>query len=133
MTPEALYVIAVWILTGMGFGMLATGYGACRKTYHVYSGLREFLDWFWFMLAAAAFLVVIFWTEWGTLRIWSVAFVLVGYGLWSWLAAPMVLPALIWVTGGQARLVYYSLLPGKWLRRTVVRVVTKRRKPPKKE
>lgn len=113
--------------------MLATGYGACRKTYHFYDGLREFLDWFWFMVAAIAFLVVIFWTEWGTLRIWSVAFVLVGYGLWSWLAAPVVLAALVWTTRGQARLVHYSLMPGKWLWRVASRTLQQRRKPPKKE
>lgn len=130
---DALFIIAVWILTGMGFGMLATAYGACRQTYRVYRGLREFLDWFWFVLVGIAFLVMLFWTEWGTFRLWSLAFVLVGYGLWSWLAAPVVLGALVAVTYAEARLVHYTLWPGRRLVRWAKQIRWRRPKPPKKE
>lgn len=130
---DALFIIAVWVLTGMGFGMLSTAYGACRRTYRIQPGAREFLDWFWFVLVGMAFLVMLFWTEWGTFRLWSIAFVLLGYGLWSWLAAPVVLGALLVVAHAEARAVYYALTPVRAAFRLVRRLQDKLRKPSKKE
>ncbi|NMP21501.1 hypothetical protein [Sulfobacillus harzensis] len=129
---DAFFIIAVWILTGMGFGMLSTAYGACRITYRMQVGVREFLDWFWFVLVGMAFVVMLFWTEWGTFRIWSIAFVLVGYGLWTWLAAPVVMGALLLVAHVEARAVYYTLAPVRGLIRLFQRLQDKLRKPPKK-
>lgn len=133
MAPNPLYIIAVWIITGMGLGFLATAYGACRRTYRVLPGVGQFLDWFWFVLASAAFLIVAFWTEWGTFRVWAVAFILVGYGLWAWLAAPLVLGALSLALYGQARLTHYILVPGFVAARFVRRRVRHAKKPPRKE
>lgn len=111
MASEALYIIAVWALAGMGMGLMATAYGACRKIYRLWPGVGEFLDWFWFVIAAAFFLIVGFWTEWGVFRVWAVVFVLIGYLVWSWLAAPLVLSVLSAVAYGQARLAHYTLWP----------------------
>lgn len=133
MTPGALYVIDVWTLLGMGFGFMATSYGACRKTYRMPSGIGHFLDWFWWVLAAAAFLVAAFWTEWGIFRVWSVAFILIGYLLWSWLAAPLMLALLFFVTRGQARVVHFLLWPLVQGATIAVRRFPLSRKPPKKE
>lgn len=130
---DAVFIIAVWVLAGMGIGMLATAYGACRKTYRMVLGARQFLDWFWFVLVGLGFLVMLFWTEWGTFRFWSVVFVLMGYGLWSWLAAPVVLNALLVVTHAEARLFYYALSPGRRLVGLLKRLHRRPPKPPKKE
>lgn len=135
MAPNAYFVMAVWTLTGMVFGLLSTGYGACRRTYRFFVGVGEFLDWFWFVLAAAVYLVMIFWTEWGTFRIWSIGFILLGYGLWSWLAAPTMLQIFLWVGHGQARAVHMALAPWRRTLRLVTWVARKlaeRNPPPKR-
>lgn len=133
MSPNALYIIAVWVLTGMAFGMLSTSYGACRQTHRRIAGIGELLDWSWFMLAAVIFLVILFWTEWGMFRVWSIVFVLIGYWLWSWLAAPLIFGMFVFLGHGQARLLYYALTPGRWLMRAAWVRIKPRGKPPKKE
>jgi hypothetical protein len=111
MALQALYIIAVWILLGIGLGFLSTLYGACRKSYHLLWGLDHFLDWLWFVVAAIGYVGVSFWTEWGTFRIWSIVLILTGYGIWAGLAAPLILTLASAMTYGQARLVYYATLP----------------------
>ena len=133
MAANALYIILVWVLTGMGFGLFSTAYGACRRTYRQIPGLTPFLDWFWFILAAVLFLVMAFWAEWGMFRIWAVVFILMGYGLWSWLAAPVVLGAFSLALYGQARLIYYILYPGRFVLRFAQSQARRMKKPPKKE
>ncbi|MCL5116218.1 MAG: hypothetical protein M1272_03605 [Firmicutes bacterium] len=133
MVPDALFIIAVWILTGMGFGMLATAYGACRRTYRFPVGVGEILDWLWFVVAGAGFLVMLFWTEWGMFRVSSILFVLIGYGLWSWLAAPVVLGMFLVMGHAQARVAHYALVPGRWVFGGLKRQLQRRKKPPPKE
>lgn len=133
MASDALLIIAIWILTGMGLGLFATGYGACRKVYRLVPGSSELFDWLWFLLAAMGFLIILFWTEWGDFRIWSVGFVMVGYGLWTWLAAPVVLQALVSIARAEARMVHYALAPGRWFRGFVRQRIRKSKKPPRKE
>lgn len=133
MAPNAVYIIAVWLLAGMALGLLSTSYGVLRKTYRLLPGTAEFLDWFWFVLAACLFLVMAFWTEWGTFRTWAVVFLLLGYLLWSWLAAPVVLVVLGWCAHGQARFVHYLIVPIVAAARFVRRRFRTVGKPPKKE
>ncbi len=132
MAARALYIIVVWILAGFGLGLLSTSYGACRKVYRFWRGVGEFLDWLWFVLAAAIFLVVGFWVEWGTFRIWAVVFVVVGYLLWSGLGAPLVLSLLSTAAWGQARALHYALGPFQMGIAHVKRHVESKKKPPEK-
>ncbi|PSR21564.1 MAG: hypothetical protein C7B45_10155 [Sulfobacillus acidophilus] len=132
MTPQALDIIAVWILLGFGLGFLSTLYGACRQSYRIHWGLDHFFDWLWFVLAAIGYVGVSFWTEWGTFRIWSIVLILTGYGVWSWLAAPLVFTLVSAMTYGQARLVYYATLPGQRLWKRVRRWPWRQRKLPPK-
>jgi hypothetical protein len=133
MASDAAYIIAVWTLTGMALGLLSTLYGACRKTFRFWPGTGEFLDWLWFVLAAALFVVVAFWTEWGAFRVWSIVFVLVGYLIWAWLAAPLTLFVVSAAAYGQARLVHYLTVPPIAAARLVKRLWPSRKLPPPKE
>ena len=133
MAQAALYVIAVWLLVGMGFGLLATIYGAFRKVYRLLPGVGEFLDWFWFVLAAGVFVVVSFWTEWGIFRVWTIVFVLVGYFLWSWLASSLALAALSFLFWLQARAVHYLCMPASFIVRRTQHYIGALRNPPQKQ
>lgn len=133
MAQDALYIIAVWILAGMSFGMLATGYGACRQIYRLWPGFRELLDWLWFVVVGGAFIVILFWTEWGTFRLWSLVFVMIGYGLWTWLAAPVMLGMLLAVGHAEARVIHQVLAPERWLIRVVESRYSRIKKRPPKE
>ncbi|MCY0879635.1 MAG: hypothetical protein OWU84_11930 [Firmicutes bacterium] len=130
MAPNALSVIAAWILTGMALGLLSTVYGAARAVYRFWPGVGEFFDWLWFVVAAALYLVVTFWTEWGVFRIWSLFFMLGGFLLWSGLGAPWAFPLASALFQKQARLVHYALWPGVRAARFVGRQL-QRRRPPK--
>ena len=48
MYPTALWILDVWVLTGVAIGLLATIYGAFRSQWHILAGIVEFLDWFFF-------------------------------------------------------------------------------------
>ncbi len=130
---DALYIIAVWLVVGMSFGLLSTAYGACRKVYRPWLGIWHFFDWFWFVLAGGTFVVVLFWTEWGMFRIWTVVFVLFGYLLWGWLAAPLMLEALSFLGWLQARAVHYLCIPGLTVARVVKNYTQALKNPPPKE
>ena len=130
---DALYVMAVWLMVGMSFGFFATVYGALRRVYHFWPGVGEFFDWLWFVLAGALFVTVLFWTEWGIFRIWTVAFVLLGYLLWTWLASPLTLGALSFFFRLQARAFHYGYVPVLTVARFVKRSGAHWRNPPPKE
>lgn len=132
MAARSLYIIAVWTLMGFGLGLLSTSYGACRKVYRFWPGAAEFLDWFWFVMAAGIFLVVGFWVEWGTFRIWAVVFIIVGYLLWGGLAAPLALSLLSAAAWGQARALHHALRPFRTSIGRVKRYVLSKKKPPEK-
>jgi hypothetical protein len=129
MASSALTIISTWILTGVAFGLLSTIYGACRAVYRIWPGLREFLDWFWFVVAAVVYLLVIFWSEWGVFRIWSLLFLLLGFLVWNGLGAPWAFPLLVAIARRQARLVHYALWPGVRAVRAVRYYFRRRQKP----
>lgn len=133
MASDAAYIIAVWILTGTALGFLSTTYGACRKTFRFWPGTAEVLDWLWFVMAAALFVVVAFWLEWGVFRIWSIVFVLLGYLIWTGLGAPLMLVILSTVAYGQARIVHYLIVPPVAAARLIKRRWRTRKIPPEKE
>ncbi len=134
MYPTALWILDVWVLTGVAIGMLATIYGAFRSQWHILAGIREFFDWFFFVILAIGYLVILFWTQWSMFNIWSLVAILVGYGLWVWLAAPLVFPGLAFLVYVQARGFYYFTWPMRtgihWIQRSVARLLTEKNPPP---
>lgn len=135
MTPDALFMLTCWMLTGMALGFLSTFYGACRSQVRMWPGLRDALDWLWFVVAAILFLLVLFWTDWGVFKVWSIAWVALGYLVWSWLAAPLVFGVLVVFAHAEARTVHWLLRPwmtmGRRGRRMWQGISRNRKKPPK--
>ena len=133
----SLEMVVIWTLTGISIGFMATAYGACRSQWRIWPGLREVLDWLFFIVVAILYLLMLLWSDWGVLKIWSIVGVLVGYGLWAWLAAPFVFGVLSFVAHVQARAVYYVTLPVRQLSRRVAKPLgtgflswLNRKKPP---
>ncbi len=87
----------------------------------MWPGVSEALDWLFFIGVAVIYLLMLFWSDWGSLKIWSIVGVLVGYGLWAWLAAPFVFGVLSFVAHVEARAVYYVSFPVRQLSRRVTR------------
>lgn len=123
MTADAGTVLAAWLLTGMGLGLLSTAYGAFRAQWHWWKILGHIMDWLWFVLAAVLILVVYLWTDWGVFHIWSLMVIGAGYALWSWLAAPAVLRALSAAIFIQARTVFYLTAPARFVLRRAAAVM----------
>ncbi len=137
MAFSPLELLAIWILTGMGIGLLATALGACRSQWHMWLGMREVLDWLFFVGVAIFYLLMLFWSDWGVLKIWSIAGVLLGYGLWAWLAAPLVFGVLSFAIHVQVRAVNYVMRPVRQLARPIRSQLRRRwlnrKNPPSKE
>ncbi|MDA8194393.1 MAG: spore cortex biosynthesis protein YabQ [Thermaerobacter sp.] len=89
MVQRALWLMAVWTVAGMGLGWLATCYGALLARCPAPRWMVAVCDWLWFIVAGVFVLAIVFWSDWGTFTVWVVVWLLAGYGLWSWLAAPL--------------------------------------------
>lgn len=112
-----LATIAVWLLAGISLGFFSTLYGAMRVKWHLWRICSHFLDWLWFMIAAVFVLGIYLWTNWGTVHLWSLPIMGLGYGLWVWLAAPLVFRLVSQVLFVEARAVFYLTSPARWLGR----------------
>lgn len=136
MAADALWIIAVWVLSGIGFGLLSTTYGAFRSQWRVLPGIRDALDWMFFVVLGMLYVVVLFWTDWGMFRVWSILAILLGYGLWTWLAAPPVLKVLSFVIHWEARGVYFLTFPFSKAQKTLrkkIRIWISAKNPPPNE
>lgn len=114
-------MMAIWVLTGMTIGLWATAYGACRSQWRIWPGLAELLDWGFFIAVAILYVLMLFWSDWGIVRVWSLVGVALGYGLWAWLAAPFMFGVLSFVAHVEARAVYYMTLPVRRISRRVAK------------
>lgn len=114
-------MMAIWVLTGMTIGLWATVYGACRSQWRIWPGLAELLDWVFFIAVAILYVLMLFWSDWGIVRVWSLVGIALGYGLWAWLAAPFMFGVLSFVVHVEARAVYYMTLPVRRISRRVAR------------
>jgi hypothetical protein len=106
-------VLAAWLLTGAGLGLMSTAYGAVRAEWRLWKVAGHFLDWLWFVLAAIFVLTVYIWTDWGVFHFWSLLVMSLGYGLWVALAAPVMFGVFSRLVFWQARLLFYFLAPGR--------------------
>ena len=96
--------LAVWLLTGIFFGMTASIYGAMRRVYRM-GILGHILDWVWCTAAGILAFFVLVGTNWGVFRAWLVLAIVIGYMLWAVLAGPMVYRLFYFAFLCQARLV----------------------------
>lgn len=121
MHATALFFLGVWILTGIGLGLFATIMAVWRQEFCPVPGIKIVTDLGFFLVAAATYLVIGFWLDWGKFSVWGVAGILAGFGLWTAWAAPVVSRGLITVARVTKRTGLILALPGirlvRWGRR----------------
>ncbi len=90
-------VLAIWALTGVFFGLVASVYGAVLKVYRL-GVLTHVMDVVLSLMAGAITFLVLVATNWGVIRFWAMVAIVGGYVCWSALA------------GGPVHRVCYTLL-----------------------
>ncbi len=101
-------VLAIWTLTGVFFGLVASIYGAVLKVYRL-GVVAQVADAVLGLMAGAITFLVLVATNWGVMRFWSMVAIVGGYGLWSGLAGAPVHRACYALFEYQAGLVHQGL------------------------
>lgn len=89
---ESLSNIAIWMMSGLVVGFGSTIYGALRAVYRWPLGFAHLMDWLSTALIGVYVFVLLFWTYWGSFRLWPILWMAAGYLLWVACASPMVYP-----------------------------------------
>lgn len=132
-TGVTLFALGVWVLTGVFFGLMGSIYGAVRSAFRIRGWLGDGTDLILTAGAGAVTFLVLVGTDWGVLRIWTVAAIVAGYLFWTVTAGDMTyrlarrvlaVPARL-VRGGLKTLGYLvrsadraSRWAGRWIRRS---------------
>lgn len=115
-TADALWSIAVMVLTGMGLGVMATAYAACRASCRFWRVLGHLSDWLWFVVAAILLVMGLVVADWGQLRLWALVALAIGFAVWMALAQPLALTLLVFVARAvKVMILDWALAPFWWL------------------
>lgn len=131
LATDPMSLLVVWTITGMGLGFFSTIYGAWRMQFRVWKSISHMLDFLWFILAAIAIFFVLFWSDWGVFRFWSLVWMVIGYGLWAILAGPFVLGVFSFIFHIFARGGFWALWPAQHVIHRVLALWRRRSPPPK--
>jgi hypothetical protein len=96
-------ILSIWLLTGMFLGLTASVYGAAIRVYRL-GFVIHLLDALWFAMAACLTVLMLVATNWGVLRAWTIAALVLGYLLWAISAGRLVYRLSHWIFLTEARL-----------------------------
>jgi hypothetical protein len=113
--------MALVTLAGMTLGLMATAYGAHLRAVRFRRGWHDVSDLTVPLLGAVVVVAALALSNWGEIRLWAVVGLAVGYGLWRWLAAPLVWRILVWVNRTACRLCGWAWSPMRLLGRLAAR------------
>lgn len=137
-TLTALAILARLILAGMAVGLGLTVWDAARAAWRPPAPLAHALDAVWGLAAGLGVVAALAWVDWLVIRVWYLAAVAAGYGLWGRGARPWVLPVLETGFRWQARLTRWAAAPlrlavrglAALLRRSWALLARRQKRPP---